>query len=58
LKIIENHIISATRQELWNVYLKNESIFELYSFEEYLFHMRLKGVRIIDDKERTSNETN
>ena len=58
MKVIENHIVSATKRELWNEYLRDESIFELYSFEEYLFHMRLKGVRVLDEKERVIDETN
>lgn len=58
MKVLNNYIVSATRSELWNEYLKDEGKYELYSFEEYLFRMRLKGVKIIDErKNNAANQT-
>lgn len=47
MEIVNNKIVSATEEELFDYWLKRFE--DIYTFDEFLFAMKHKGVNIVNN---------
>lgn len=51
MKIVDNKIVEATENELFDVYLR-KGYDDIMSFREFVYRCKMAGTVIIDEKEK------